>query len=124
MTRFLKVMPVLRVADLQKAVDWYSYILGFQVVWRAPMDGGGENCMLQAGAIELMLSTGEHLGGTPTLTGTLYFNVIGVEELFARISKQVEVVWPLEDQEYGTRDFGVRDSDGYLLAFAEELEQG
>jgi hypothetical protein len=30
----------------------------------------------------------------------------------------------LEEQEYGTREFGVRDSDGYVLAFAEEVEQG
>ena len=29
MTRFNKIMPVLRVADLQKAVDWYAHILGF-----------------------------------------------------------------------------------------------
>jgi catechol 2,3-dioxygenase-like lactoylglutathione lyase family enzyme len=120
-TRFKKVMPVLRVADLQMAVDWYTQMLGFQVVWRSPMDGGGENCLLQAGPIELMLSTGAHLGGPPALTGTLFFHVDGVEELFARIRNQVEVVWPLEDQEYGTREFGVRDSDGYLLAFAEEL---
>ena len=46
MTRFHKVMPVLRVADLQKAVDWYTGTLGFGVVWRAPADGGGENCLL------------------------------------------------------------------------------
>jgi uncharacterized glyoxalase superfamily protein PhnB len=123
-TRFLKVMPVLRVAVLQEAVDWYTQILGFQVLWRSPMDGGGENCLLQMGDVELMLSTGAHLGGPPALTGTLYFNVEGVEELFARISNQVEVVWPLEDQEYGTREFGVRDSDGYVLAFAEDLERG
>jgi hypothetical protein len=30
-------------------------------------------------------------------------------------------VWPLEQQEYGTREFGIRDPDGYVLAFAEEL---
>jgi uncharacterized glyoxalase superfamily protein PhnB len=116
----MKVMPVLRVADLEKAVDWYTRILGFQVVWRSPIDGGGENCLLQTGSVELMLSTGAHLGGPPTLTGTLYFNVEGVDELFAQISNQVDVVWPLENQEYGTREFGIRDSDGYLLAFAEE----
>jgi uncharacterized glyoxalase superfamily protein PhnB len=114
---------VLRVADLGKAIDWYRQVLGFQVVWRSPMDGDGENCLLQMGAVELMLSTGAHLGGPPGLTGTLYFNVDGVEELFARISNRVQVVWPLEDQEYGTREFGVRDTDGYVLAFAEELEQ-
>jgi uncharacterized glyoxalase superfamily protein PhnB len=116
-------MPVLRVADMQKAANWYTQILGFQLIWRSPGDGGGENCLLQAGETDLMLSTAAHLGGQPALTGTLYFNVDGVDELFTRIKDQVEVVWPLEDQEYGSREFGIRDSDGYLLAFAEELEQ-
>lgn len=120
MTRFNKVMPVLRVADMQRAIDWYNQILGFQILWRSPGDGDGENCMLQAGAIDLLLSTGSHLGGQPMFTGTLYFDVDGIEELFTRIRDRVEVVWPLEDQEYGTREFGVRDCDGYLLAFAEE----
>jgi uncharacterized glyoxalase superfamily protein PhnB len=124
MTRFNKIMPVLRVADMQKAVTWYTQVLGFEVIWRSPGDGGGENCMLQAGAIDLMLSTGAHLGGPSTLTGTLYFNVDGVEELFTRIKDRVAVVWPLADQDYGTREFGIQDSDGYLLAFAEELPEG
>jgi catechol 2,3-dioxygenase-like lactoylglutathione lyase family enzyme len=39
---------VLRVADLGKAVDWYTRVLGFSVCWRAANDGGGENCMLAA----------------------------------------------------------------------------
>jgi catechol 2,3-dioxygenase-like lactoylglutathione lyase family enzyme len=62
-----KIMSVLRVADLQKAVDWYSRGLGFEFVWRSPADGGGENCLLHAGAVNLLLSTGEHLGGPPAL---------------------------------------------------------
>jgi len=33
-------------------------------------------------------------------------------ELYDAVSGRAEVVWPLEDQEYGTREFGVRDPDG------------
>ncbi len=79
----------------------------------------GEYCFVRAGDIELLLSTGAHLGGAPSFTGTLYFRVAGVVELYDAVSERAEVVWPLEDQEYGTREFGVRDPDGYVLAFAE-----
>jgi uncharacterized glyoxalase superfamily protein PhnB len=106
---------------MQRAIDWYTQNLGFEIVWRAPGDGDGENCMLQAGAVELLLSTGSYLGGPPMFTGTLYFNVDRVNGLFERIKDRVEIVWPLEEQEYGTREFGIRDPDGYLLAFAEEI---
>jgi catechol 2,3-dioxygenase-like lactoylglutathione lyase family enzyme len=122
MAEFLKIVPVLKVSDMQKAVDFYTGVLGFTVAWRAANDGGGENCMLQAGATDLLLSTGSHLGDTPQLTGTLYFNMVGVQGFFEQIKNRVEIVWPLEAMDYGQREFGIRDCDGYTLAFAESLE--
>ena len=113
-------MPVLRVADIERSVDWYTRVLGFMVSWRAPNDGGGENCMLHSGESRVLLSTGSHLGDKPAFTGTLYFETEGVRDLYARIRDQVEIVWPLELMEYGTLEFGIRDPDGYTLAFAEQ----
>jgi len=115
---FKEIMPVLRVADLQGSIDWYTRI-GFQICWRSPNDGGGENCMLQEGNTHLMLSTGTHLGDKPQFTGTLYFEMSGVQRFYDRIKDHVEIVWPLESMEYGTLEFGIRDGDGYTLAFSE-----
>ena len=78
--------------------------------------------MLLAGAANLLLSTGSHLGGTPQFTGTLYFHMTGVQEFFERVKNQAEVVWPLETMDYGQKEFGVRHCDGYTLAFAEAPE--
>jgi uncharacterized glyoxalase superfamily protein PhnB len=114
------VMPVLRVADMDRSVAFYRDVLGFSMRWRASGDGGGENAMLEHGAARLMLSTGEHLGGPPRLTGTLYFDMVGVEALWERIGETCERVWPLEEMDYGTLEFGIRDPDGYTLAFSEE----
>src|SRR5262245_57441586 len=121
MADFKRIVPVLKVSDMQQSVDFYTGVLGFSVVWRAAK-GGVENCMLQAGATALLLSTGSHLGGTPQFTGTLYFNMAGVQEFFERVKDRAEVVWPLEAMDYGQREFGIRDGDGYTLAFAEDLE--
>jgi uncharacterized glyoxalase superfamily protein PhnB len=120
MTSFKKIMPVLRVGEMSTAIDWYTQRLGFHLCWRSANDGDGENCMLEAGETSLMLSTGSHLGGKPAFSGTLYFQMEGVRELYARIKDDVEIVWPLESMEYGTLEFGIRDGDGYTLAFAEE----
>lgn len=113
------IMPVLRVVDMQRSIDWYTRVIGFELGWRSPNDGGGENCLLQAGATTLMLSTGSHLGDKPALTGTLYFNTEGVTEFYAAVKDRVEIVWPLEVMDYGTVEFGIHDCDGYTLAFAE-----
>lgn len=122
MADFKRIVPVLKVSDMQKSVDFYTGVLGFTVVWQAANDGGGENCMLQAGAADLLLSTGSYLGDRPQFTGTLYFHMSGVQEFFERVKNQVEIVWPLETMDYGQKEFGIRDSDGYTLAFAEALE--
>jgi uncharacterized glyoxalase superfamily protein PhnB len=122
MPQFLRVVPVLKVADMQRAVDFYTSVLGFQVGWRAANDGEGENCMLQAGTTDVLLSTGSHLGGEPHFTGTLYFNMEGVREFFERIKDRVEIVWPLETMDYGQTEFGIHDRDGYTLAFAEACD--
>jgi uncharacterized glyoxalase superfamily protein PhnB len=119
MSNFKKIVPVLKVKDMQRAVDFYTGILGFTVCWRATNDGGGENGLLQAGATELLLSTGSHLGDTPQFTGTLYFKMDAVQEFFDRIKHKVEIVWPLETMDYGQTEFGIHDCDGYTLAFAE-----
>jgi uncharacterized glyoxalase superfamily protein PhnB len=122
MPEFCSIVPVLKVGDLQRAVDFYTSVLGLCVAWRADNDGGGENAMLTSGATSLLLSTGSHLGDKPQFTGTLYFNLKGVNEFFEAIREKVEIVWPLETMDYGQREFGIRDLDGYVLAFAEENE--
>jgi catechol 2,3-dioxygenase-like lactoylglutathione lyase family enzyme len=123
MAEFKKIVPVLKVSDMQKSVDFYTGVLGFTVAWRATNDGGGENCMLLAGAANLLLSTGSHLGDKPQFTGTLYFHMTGVREFFDQVKNKVEIVWPLQTMDYGQTEFGIRDRDGYTLAFAEDQEK-
>ena len=50
MTEFKTIVPVLKVSDMQRAVEFYTGVLGFSVSWQAANDGGGANCMLAAGA--------------------------------------------------------------------------
>jgi hypothetical protein len=45
-----------------------------------------------------------------------------VQGFYDRIKDHVEIVWPPEAMEYGTLKFGIRDGDGYTLAFAEHQE--
>jgi hypothetical protein len=123
-TDFRSAMPVLKVTDLQRSVAFSTQVLGFDVCWQAANDGGGENCMLEAGATNLLLSTGSQLGDQPPqFTGSLYFQTPGVGDFFERVRDMVEVVWPLEVMDYGQLEFGIRDPDGYVLAFAEAADE-
>lgn len=119
MTDLRGIVPVLRVAEMDRAAGYYTDVLGFSVRWRELADGGGENCMLDAGTVHVLLTTGTHLELPPHFTGTLYFDVTDVRELWERVRGRSEVVWPLEEMDYGSLEFGVRDRDGYTLAFSE-----
>jgi hypothetical protein len=44
----------------------------------------------------------------------------GLERLYEAVKVRVEMVWPLERMDCGTLECGIRDPDGYMLAFAEE----
>jgi uncharacterized glyoxalase superfamily protein PhnB len=123
MTELKTIVPVLKVADLQRAVGFYTGVLGFTVRWREADDGGGENCMLAAGTTSLLLSTGAHLGDKPQFTGTLYFDMSGVREFFEQVKHKAEVVWPLEAMDYGQIEFGIKDCDGYILAFSQAIDE-
>lgn len=122
MAAFKNIIPVLKVAHLERSIAFYQEVLGFSVVWQAANDGGGDNAMLKAGDVAILLSTGAHLGDKPQFTGSLYFNVTGVKAYFESIKEKAKVLWPLEEMDYGQIEFGIRDIDGYTLAFAEAIE--
>jgi len=53
------------------------------------------------------------------LSGTLYLFVQDVDVYYAKIKDQVDLEWPLQDMSYGTREFAIKDCNGYRLAFAQ-----
>ena len=45
-----------------------------------------------------------------------------VDAYYESIKEKVSILWPLQDMSYGTREFGIKDCDGYNLAFAHKTE--
>ena len=123
MAQFNRVVPVLKVRDLQETIEFYNRQLGFELCWRAPNDGGGDNCMVKRDGISILFSTGSHLGDKPQFSGTLYIDMIGVDAFYAKVKDAVPLVWPLEVMNYGSKEFGVRDPNGYVIAFSEAVTQ-
>ena len=53
------------------------------------------------------------------LSGTDYFFINVVKTYLGLVRDRTAVHWPLQDMSYGTREFGIRDCNGYYLAFAQ-----
>ena len=109
-------VPILAVADLTEALDYYGRVLGFQVGWK-----WGEPPDLASvcrGRVEVNLSQVAP-GARPTIS-KVYFQMTGVDVYYARLRKAgAQVTVALADRAYGMRDFRIVDPSGNELSFGE-----
>lgn len=99
----------LRVADLERAIDFYSGLLGFEITQRY----GPGAAFLSAGGYHhhIGLNTWESLGGAPPPPGSTGLYHLAIlyptrAELGDALRRLVEVGWPLE----GASDHGVSEA--------------
>jgi uncharacterized glyoxalase superfamily protein PhnB len=126
--RVINASPILLVADVVKAAEYYADKLGF----RAPhMWGDPPNfCMPQRdGCIVALNQVGPDAGNRPNATFDgrfdVYFEVDDCDALFAEYrSSGADIVCEPEDMPYLMREFQVRDLEGHLLAFGHDNSGG
>lgn len=112
------IIPVLKVSDMEKALAFYTEVLGFTEPWSwgDPVQYGG----VQAAAGE---DAAIHLSVEPEghPKGEAYILVKEVDALYERVKGAgAELVHELDDQPYGMRDFMVRDPFGNCLSFGQD----
>lgn len=121
----MKLIPLLRVKDIQKAIAFYTGVLDFALKYPdAPLNEFGVD-LINAGA-ELQLTSMEGLSGI-----AVNVRVEEVDELFSKYLKRGLDVsqkknspvhqGPL-NQTWGMREFYVTDPDGNTLRFGMPVE--
>ena len=110
--------PVLAVNNIDATVRFYRDVLGFECANR--IDGWAA---LSRDNVEVMISlpNAHEPFEKPTLTGSIYFNTTDVDALWEQIKDKVSVVYPIENFFYGMREFAIRDNNGYILQFGQEI---
>ena len=124
MTNFLQVTPFLHVADLQKALDFFTDILGFAVPFRQP---GYAYIHRETVGFRLMQAES---GATVTAQRRFayYIDVRDVDALYAELKPKLDAL-PLgdvhgpADKPYGQRELLVLAPDGELIAFGMAIPQ-
>ena len=123
--RVLAASPILLVADVVKAAEYYADRLGFHArrMWGDPPTF----CMPQRDRCTVMLNqVGPHAGLRPNASFDgrfdVYFDVDGADALYAEYQASgADIVCAPEDMAYRMREFQVRDLDGHLLAFGHDI---
>ncbi len=104
------------VRDLQKAIEWYENVLGFEGTgadindkWQYIDFKCGEGAVFALAVDENVPSHGR-----------FNFEVNNVDDLWEKLKDKVEIVQPIETMTYGTRKFTIKDLDGNELGFVQQ----
>lgn len=115
-----RLVPALLVKDMAETLAFYR-ALGFALAGCYPDQQRATWAEVVRDGVALQFHT-EPPSGTPAApicSGTFYFYPEDVETLAEELRGKVDFAWGPEVMEYGMREFGVQDPNGYYLAFTE-----
>ncbi len=115
-----RLVPVLWVGDIEKTITFYRDVLGFD----CPSRIEGWACLVNHGA-ELMISLpNQHEPfDKPGFTGSFYFQSDNVDGLWEELKDKEPVVYPIENFDYGMREFAIRDNRDTSCSLASQLNR-
>ena len=118
----LRAVPVLQVADVVASAAFYSEKLGFDTcgMWGEPPCF----CIIGRGSVTLFLDQQREEGAAPiNQYWAAYVYVDDVDAMAQALrGSGVELVRGPEDASYGCREVDVRDLDGHIVCFGQDLE--
>jgi uncharacterized glyoxalase superfamily protein PhnB len=112
--RFDAAVPILGVADLTKALEYYERVLGFDIAWQWGNPPNLANVCRDRVSMNLSVAS-----GAPAIA-RVYVQMGGVDAFYERIvAAGATVDVPIGNRPYGMRDFRIVDPDGNELSFGE-----
>jgi uncharacterized glyoxalase superfamily protein PhnB len=122
-----KLTPNLMVDDVNRTVDFYRDVLGFELLASVPEEGALDWGMMKCGTVELMFQSRSSLGNDlPQLKNAippgpvlLYIDVESVQILRQQIEGKATLLKEIAVTFYGTKEFTIQDCNGFILTFAE-----
>lgn len=124
--RLTNAKSMLETESLKRTVEFYTELLGFTCQEYFPDAEQPVWASLARDDVELMFTArNEHSPiPQPTMTGSLYLNTDNVDEAWAHLKDKVTIEYPIDDFPYGMREFAIRDCNGYLVQFGQEITVG
>lgn len=127
--QLLSIAPYFLVRDVVVAAEYYRDALGFSYTrfWGEPPCF----CMPHRDGLIIMLSQTQDASiirpnskARREKSWDAYVWVKDADALYAEVKPRGAIIAyePVLKEEYGNREFGVRDLDGYLLAFGSDAE--
>lgn len=112
------ILPMAYVKNIDETVRFYCASLGFEVSSRTE-----SWVCLERDDVEFMISlpNAHEPFSKATFTGSFYFRVDTVDQLWNQLKDKANVVYPIETFAYGMREFAIHDNNGYVLQFGQPV---
>ena len=118
--------PNIFVKDINATIAFYK-ILGFELTMTVPEKGDYVWAMMTCGGVSIMFQTFASLGDAlPDVSRSdggsllLYIKLKYIRAFFTSVKDKVAVLQGLEKTFYGATEFSIKDTNGYILTFAED----
>ena len=124
--------PLLMVKDMEKAIEFYTQILGFENTFQmSDPDGNLIHANLVWKNVHIMLGPTTWLPEemVPYRGAGVDFYIQvekddDIDQYYAMLKeKGANIVKDIEDQFWGDRNFRIKDPDGYQLTFAKTIRE-
>ncbi len=130
-----RLTPMLNVSDVERSVDFYRRAAGFQLVsdeaqlkeWRWANLGLGQSELMlsESGGPHASLRDGDPMADTePGCLGWAAIYYLRTDNVAAdreRCEREGFAPTPMRDSFYDMREFQVRDPDGHILWFGQDI---
>jgi len=120
----------LMVNNVNKTVEYYEDIFGFNLAMTVPEEGEYNWAMIERDNVQIMFQKEESLvedlpifkdrmiGGS----FTIFIDVNSIDELYEKAKEKIVVVEDLKKTFYGMKEFTIEDLNGYIITFAERVD--
>lgn len=127
-----RITPNLMVEDVEASVSFYKSVLGFDMVTAFPDTGRMSFAIVSRDNMDIMFQQKEDLiseirefenvplGGS----FTIHIDVRDILMIYEKAVLSARIVQELHQTPYGTKEFSIKDNNGYIITFSEPLKSG
>ncbi len=112
--------PMFYTEAVDETVDFYCDVLGFTCTHNDPKLGWAS---VKNDEVEIMFCLPNvHIPfEKPNFTGSIYIHCDNVASIWESVKDKAKVCYPIEDFDYGMREFAIFDNNGYLIQFGQTI---
>jgi uncharacterized glyoxalase superfamily protein PhnB len=137
-----KLTPNFEVNNVKLTTDFYSKHLGFKLVMAVPESQDGIDqtfdegkkyvyAMVQKDEVEIFFQQTDSFKADVIFSQELpigasvafYFDIEGIEEFYQTLKNKNLQITELKTAWYGMQEFYLKDLNGYILGFAQKIEE-